>query len=166
MTTLYFLSVTLHVLAALFWLGGMFFLGVVGAPVLRKVEPPELRARLFEQLGRQFRGAGWAAVGVLVITGTLNLHFRGWLGPAITGDAMFWGSPYGRALAWKLVAVVVMIAISAAHDFVNGPAAGRVRPGTPEALALRRRASWMARANALVGVALVAVAVRLARGGW
>ena len=41
--TLYNLVVTLHVLAALFWLGGMFFLALVGAPVLRAVEPPELR---------------------------------------------------------------------------------------------------------------------------
>jgi len=165
MTTLYYLSVTLHVLAALFWLGGMFFLGMVGAPVLRAVDPPELRAQLFEQLGRRFRGAGWGAVGVLVATGLLNLHFRGWLGPALAGDAAYWGSPYGHALAWKLVAVVTMLAISAVHDFVNGPAAGRVRAGTPEALVLRRRAAWLARINALVGVALVAVAVRLARGG-
>ena len=48
----YLVNVTIHVFAALFWLGGMFFLALVGAPVLRKVEPPELRARLFQQLGR------------------------------------------------------------------------------------------------------------------
>src|SRR5690554_4486628 len=49
--SLYHLNVTLHVLAALLWLGGMFFLAVVGAPVLRKVEPAALRARLFQELG-------------------------------------------------------------------------------------------------------------------
>jgi hypothetical protein len=38
-------------------------------------------------------------------------------------------------------------------------------PGSPEALAARRRAAWLARINAGLGVVLVVVAVRLARGG-
>ena len=37
MQELYYLSVTLHLLAALSWLGGIFFLALVGAPVLRAV---------------------------------------------------------------------------------------------------------------------------------
>ena len=45
--SLYFINVTIHVFAALLWLGGMFFLAAVGAPVLRRVEPPALRAELF-----------------------------------------------------------------------------------------------------------------------
>jgi uncharacterized membrane protein len=57
---LYYLNVTVHVLAAFLWLGGMFFLGAVGAPVLRRLEPPELRARIFRELGQQFRSVGWA----------------------------------------------------------------------------------------------------------
>ena len=40
---LYYASVSVHVLAAMLWLGGMFSLAVVGAPVLRRVEPPALR---------------------------------------------------------------------------------------------------------------------------
>ena len=41
--SLHHLSVPLHVLAALLWLGGMFFLAALGAPVLRRVEPPAAR---------------------------------------------------------------------------------------------------------------------------
>jgi uncharacterized membrane protein len=37
MPALYYVNVTIHVLAAMLWLGGMFFLGVVGAPVLRAI---------------------------------------------------------------------------------------------------------------------------------
>ena len=62
-----------------------------------------------------------------------------------------------------LAAVAVMIAASAVHDFSTGPRAGRVPAGSPEALRLRRQASLLARANALVGVGLVVAAVRLAR---
>jgi uncharacterized membrane protein len=163
-TGLYFANVTVHVLAALLWLGGMFFLGVVGAPVLRKVEPPALRAELFRLLGERFRVVGWGAIAVLVLTGLLNLHYRGLLGSALL-ETPFWASAYGRALAWKLSAVAAMIAVSALHDFVLGPAAGRARPGSPEAVSLRVGAAWLARVNALFGVIVVIAAVRLARGG-
>jgi copper resistance protein D len=162
--SLYHLNVTLHVLAAMLWLGGMLFLGVVGAPVLRRVEPPPLRAQLFQQLGLAFRRVGWISIGVLLVTGVLNLHFRGMLnGRLLTAD--YWQTRYGISLGVKLACVVVMLTLSAIHDFVHGPAAGRHRPGSPEAQRHRRQAAWMARANALVGIVLVFAAVRLARGG-
>jgi copper resistance protein D len=163
--TAYHINVTLHVFAALLWLGGMFFLAAVGAPVLRKVEPAALRAQLFRQLGEQFRTVGWVAIAVLLVTGVLNLHFHGLLRGEILTNPEFWGSPYGTALAWKLATVAIMVTISAVHDFVHGPKAGRLTPGSPAALRMRGRAAWMARVNALVGVVLVIAAVRLARGG-
>lgn len=162
---MYYLSVTLHVLAALLWLGGMFFLGAVGAPVLRRVEPPALRAELFSRLGEQFRLVGWSAIAVLLVTGFVNLHYRGMLRAELWGSAAFWGTGIGKALAWKLVTVTIMISISAVHDFVHGPASVRLRPGSEEALRARRKAALLARVNALVGVVLVIAAVRLARGG-
>ncbi|MEX2610518.1 MAG: DUF4149 domain-containing protein [Gemmatimonadota bacterium] len=161
----YFLNVTIHMLAALFWLGGMFFLAVVGAPVLRTVEPPELRAELFRRLGTGFRTAGWVAIGVLVVTGTLNLWFRGFLSWDVLSSGAFWSTPWGTALAWKLVAVTLMLLFQGIHDFVHGPAASRVAPGTPAATRMRRRAALLARANAFLGLIVVIAAVRLARGG-
>lgn len=163
MSPIYYANVTLHVLAALLWLGGMFFLAVVGAPALRAVEPPELRQQLFQALGTRFRSAGWVAIAVLLITGFGNLHFRGWLTWSVLGDAAFWNTTVGRALAVKLVAVTYMVTASAVHDFIVGPAAGRARPGSPEARRLRRRSAWIARTEALVGLVLVIAAARLAR---
>jgi uncharacterized membrane protein len=163
--SLYHLNVTLHVLAALLWLGGMFFLAAVGAPVLRRVEPPALRAELFQQLGLQFRTVGWGAIAVLLVTGTFNLAFRGILSWEVLTNGAFWASPYGHALAWKLGAVAAMVVTSALHDFVYGPRATRAAAGGPEALRLRRRAAVLARANAVFGIVLVVAAVRLARGG-
>jgi uncharacterized membrane protein len=163
---LYWLSVTLHVLAALLWLGGMFFLGLVGAPALRAVEPPALRQRLFHDLGVRFRGVGWGAIAVLVVTGLANMHYRGWLRwSGVLDDPAFWRTGIGHALSGKLVAVAAMIVASAVHDFVLGPAAGRAPSGSDEAIRLRRRAALLARVNALLGVAIVVAAVRLARGG-
>jgi copper resistance protein D len=165
MRNLYLLNVTVHVLAALVWLGGMFFFALVGAPVLRRLEPAPLRARLFGELGRGFRTVGWGAIAVLVATGALNLVFTGVLRGGQAWNPAFWASPYGRALAWKLAAVAAMVAISAAHDFVLGPRATRLGPGSAAAVRARSRAAWLARVNAAVGVVLVYAAVRLARGG-
>lgn len=163
--SLYYLNVTIHVLAALLWLGGMFFLAAVGAPVLRTVEPPRLRAAIFEKLGVQFRRVGWVAIAVLLVTGVLNLRFRGLLSTAVLFDASFWGTPYGHALAWKLGSVVVMVVVSALHDFYFGPRSSGADPESPEAVRIRRTARLLARFNAIVGLVLVFAAVRLARGG-
>lgn len=162
-TTLYYANVTVHVLAALMWLGGMFFLAIVGAPALRAVEPPRLRQQLFQALGTRFRRAGWVAITILVATGIGNLYFRGWLHWSVLGSGAFWRTGTGTALAVKLVCVTLMILLSAVHDFILGPRAGRLQPGSPEALRLRRLSSLTARTEALVGLVLVVAAVRLAR---
>lgn len=165
MAALYWTAVTGHVLAALVWLGGTFFLALIGAPVLRRVEPPALRQALFQQLGRRFRAVGWALLATLVATGTLLLHERGllrWAG--VLGAPRFWRKTVGLALAAKLAAVAVMLVLSLVHDLVLGPAAGRAPAGSARAVRLRRGTAWLGRASALVGVALVAAAVRLARG--
>ena len=144
----------------------MFFLVVVGAPVLRRVEPPELRQHLFNALGVRVRGLSWCTIGVLVGTGMLNLRYRGWLAwDGALGTRAFWATATGHALAWKLGAAATMIGVSGMHDFVLGPRAGAAAPVSSEALALRTRAVWAARLNALAGVVLVIAAVRLARGG-
>lgn len=165
MSSLFFVSVTLHLLAAMLWLGGTFFLAIVGAPVLRSVEPASLRSELFRRMGVRFRAVGWIAIVVLIVTGLLNLGLRGMLDVETLSSASFWQGRYGRTLAWKLAIVASMISLAAVHDFVLGPRASRIAPGSPEAPAARRRAAWLARLNAGLGIALVAVAVRLAQGG-
>lgn len=161
----YYLNVTVHVLAALFWLGGMFFLALVGAPVLRRLEDARMRARLFAAVGRRFRKAGWWAIGVLVVTGTLNLHFKGILQAPVLGDLSFWATSYGTALAWKLAGVAGMIVVSAVHDLFLGPRASPGDGGGRPDEASRKWASWLARLNALLGIAVVVAAVYLARVG-
>ena len=166
MTFGYYASVTLHILAALLWLGGMFFLAVAGAPVLRTVEPPELRQRLFTTIGERFRLIGWIAIAILVITGAINLAYRGWLRwDDVLASRDFWRTTTGISLGIKLGAVAVMIVISAVHDFIHGPAAGRAVPGSAEATALRRRAATYARWNAMLGIVVVVAAVLLVRPG-
>jgi uncharacterized membrane protein len=166
MPSAYWISVTVHLLAAFVWLGGMFFLGLVGAPVLRAVEPENLRQRLFNALGSRFRVIGWVTIAILIATGLLNMQYRGLLQwDGVLAEPAFWRSAVGRALAGKLAAVVIMIVLSGVHDFILGPAASRASAGSAASRRLRRNAAVLGRLNALVGVALVIAAVRLARGG-
>jgi putative copper resistance protein D len=160
---MYPISVTIHVLAAMFWLGGMFFLAIVGAPALRGLDP-DLRRRLFKEIGERFRSTSWVVIGILLVTGVSNLHFRGLLRPALTGGSAFWLGPTGIMLLWKLALVGAMLAIASLHDFWLGPRAGTLRPGSREHDQLRRTVVWLGRANALVGVLLVYVATRIVRG--
>lgn len=166
MPTLYYISVTVHVLATMLWLGGMFFVGLIGAPVFRAIEPPALRQRVFHQLGLRFRRMAWWTIGALVVSGAVNLYYRGWLHwHGVWDSRQFWSTSVGQTLAVKLSIVALMVAISAIHDFILGPRAGSMTPGSPAALAFRQRAALLARANAILGVLLVAAAVRLVRGG-
>lgn len=133
-----------HVLAAMSWVGGMLFVALVLVPVTRRLEDPALRTRLIQALGRRFRTVGWIALGLLAATGLLNLWFR----PELLVTPRF---------HWKLGLVILALILAAFHDFVLGPRAGR-----PEAdPAARVRASWVARVNVLVALAIVLLGLAL-----
>lgn len=155
--------VALHLLAAVTWLGGIAFLALVGAPVLRRLEDAALRQRLFDVLGQRFRLVGWSAVALAVASGTALLWTRGWLAPALLTDAAFWRSRAGTTLAYKLAAVTLMLAVTAWHDFVDGPRASAAVAGTPAALALRARAMRLARVTGVLALLVLVAGVWLSR---
>jgi uncharacterized membrane protein len=134
----------LHLLATITWVGGMVFIALVLVPVARGLVDPALRSRLVQDAGRRFRAVGWIALAVLVATGLANL----WLRPYLVWTPRFQG---------KAGLVVLALALSVLHDFVLGPRAGR--PGADPAL--RRRASWVARVNLLVVLAVVFLGLAL-----
>ncbi len=158
------MSVWIHIAATLFWIGGMWFLALVGAPVLRRMEPPELRSDIFRTLGERFRSLGWVAIGLLVATGILNLSVRGLLSAELLGSGGFWQTRYGEALAWKLTGVAAMIAGSLVHDFYLGPLASRLEPGSRAQATAGQWAAWLARANAVIGLGVIYAATILVRG--
>ncbi len=134
----------LHLLAAVTWIGGMLFIALVLVPVTRRLTDPALRVRLIQESGRRFRAVGWAALALLVLTGLASLALR----PYLLATARF---------QWKLGLVALALGLSAVHDFVLGPWAGR--PGADPAL--RRQVSWLARANLLVVLVVVLLGLAL-----
>jgi putative copper export protein len=104
--------------------------------------------------------------GVLLVTGSFNLWMRG-IRLADFARREFWASPFGRALLLKLGVFAFVLAISAVHDFVVGPratAAIQRDPRSRDTERLRRQASWLGRANAVLALVLVAIGVILVRG--
>jgi len=70
------LPYTLHVLAALIWVGGMFFAWLVLRPATVAALEGPARLRLWVEVFRRFFGWVWAAVAVLAISGIGMLHLR------------------------------------------------------------------------------------------
>lgn len=162
--TLWLWAVTAHVVAAVVWIGGMFFIALA-APAIRRLTDDATRAALFDQLGRMFRNVGWICIAVLLATGIYQLRVRGWWGWDVWGSREFWSHPPGFTLALKLVLVAILIGVQAVHDFWAGPRAGRAEAGSSEARRLRKRAAWLARIGAMLALAVLYLAVRLVRGG-
>ena len=164
---MYQVSVLVHLLSAIVWVGGMLFLALVIVPVARKLHPAE-RGALVGAIGRRFRVVGWVCIALLIVTGLINTSYRGVTWESIASGQLLAGD-FGRLLTAKFGLVVVMIVLSAVHDFVIGPASTRALErkdsgGTHEAAVLRRRASWLGRLNALLALVVIALAVALVRG--
>jgi len=96
--------------------------------------------------GLRFRTVGWIALGVLVVTGLLNL----WMHPVLLSSPRF---------HWKLGLVILTLILSAFRDFVLGPRAGA--PGADPSA--RARASWIARINVLLVLVIVLLGLSLFR---
>lgn len=162
---LYVFSVWLHILAASVWLGGMVFFAAVIVPVMRNDALREKVGALVHELGVRFRTVGWTCLVLLLVTGLYNLHYRGLLDDLLTTS--FWGTSFGQILAIKLVLFGVVLTISGVHDFFIGPRATELLqkdPNDPRAQRMRKAASRFGRANLLLGLAVVALAVTLVRG--
>lgn len=165
MRGLYIASVWLHILAATIWVGGMLFLVLVVAPWLRGGGKAHAVAVLREA-GRRFRVVGWACFGVLLATGSFALWMRGVRLESFVTPGWL-GSTFGRVVLAKLGLFGVILVLSGLHDFCIGPRATAMLehdPRSEEARHLRRRAAWMGRLNAVLGLVIVLVAVLLVRG--
>lgn len=67
----------IHFLAALIWVGGMFFAYVVLRPAAVDVLEPPLRLKLWDNVFRRFFVWVWGAVAVLLGSGFYMIHMFG-----------------------------------------------------------------------------------------
>lgn len=163
---MYYLSVFIHILSAVFWIGGMLFTAVVLVPASRHELLKHKRGAFFSLIGRTFSRTSWILFLVLVVTGLTNLLTRGYTFGDLVSQA-FWQSEFGETLFIKLHLFGAVLIVSGIHDFYAGPKAARLMDEQPEAPVtgrMRKLSSWLGRINVLLGLGILYYAMKLLRG--
>jgi putative copper resistance protein D len=157
---MYSVLVVLHLLAAVSWIGGMIFLSLVLAPLVRsRKAAPEFMA-LFRSAALRFRPVVWIAIAVLLATGPMLLALRG---IPITSPASWPG-----IVTVKLTLVGLLLGLTVLHDLVLGPRVSRVS-SIPESRrttggqVVLKTARWLPRLLLLIALGVVIAAAMLAR---
>ncbi|MBI4949315.1 MAG: DUF4149 domain-containing protein [Deltaproteobacteria bacterium] len=148
----------LHIISAVFWIGGMLFLVAVVAPYLQTLTDPKEKSKIFQIVGTQFRKWGWVAIITLLVTGPVILYKLYGLPPSAIADPALHASAWGTTLVIKLALVVIIVISALVHDFWIGPQA-RNSPG------FSKIARLFGRVNLLIALLIVIFAVLLRAGG-
>ena len=106
MTRLHSVSLLLHLLALAMWLGGIAFFLIVFGPAVHDLKAG-LGLRLLNRGRITFELLSWTAIGLLVVTGILNLVLRS----QMTGAHL--GQYYLTILSVKLLLFVAMVFVAA-----------------------------------------------------
>jgi uncharacterized membrane protein len=157
---MYSTLVVLHILAAVTWIGGMIFLSLVLAPLVRgRKAAPEFMA-LFRSAALRFRPIVWVAIAVLLATGPMLLSLRG---VQVSSPTSWTG-----IVTVKLMLVALLLLLTLLHDLVFGPQVSRVSaiPNSQRTAGERvvfKTARWLPRLSLLIGLAVMIAATMLAR---
>jgi uncharacterized membrane protein len=117
---LYWSCISLHLLAAVLWLGHMFVWSLVVGPAMKRIEPPQT-AELLREYSLFMGGLGWPALAVLIVTGLYMLSWRGVSPSSLLSGAAF--SVAGGILVVKLAPVLFMILYQAVFGHGRAPSA-------------------------------------------
>lgn len=163
---MYYLSVFIHILSAIFWIGGMLFTVAVLVPASRHKLLANKKGAFFTLIGRKFSRISWVLFIILTITGITNLLARGY-DLADMATTTFWSSSFGQPLLIKLHLFGLVLVLSGIHDFYAGPKAADLMDSNPDdskTKAYRKVTSWIGRLNLLLGLAILYYAMQLLRG--
>ena len=163
---MYYLSVFIHILSAIFWIGGMLFTVAVLVPASRHSLLANNKGAFFTLIGRKFSRISWVLFVVLIGTGIINLLARGY-SLAELGSWTFWNNSFGSTLFTKLQLFGLVLILSGIHDFYAGPKAAKLmdqNPDSSETKTYRQVTSWIGRINLLLGLGILYYAIQLLRG--
>lgn len=76
MHRIYLLSVWVHIMAAVAWIGGTIFLVIVLVPAIRRPEFGGIGSALIRVTPLRFGWVGWMCFCIFVLTGIVNLTAR------------------------------------------------------------------------------------------
>lgn len=143
---------TVHILTATLWVGGMLFMVFVLSPYVRKLPNS---VELFQKVGRRFSIIGtFVGLPILFITGIGNMHSLG----ISFGDFFHRSSVYASTLHDKVHLFIITLILALIHDFYFGP-----RSHLNEKF--RKMTRLIGVINLLIGIFIVYMAAKLRFGG-
>lgn len=156
----YILSVFFHIVAACLWLGGMLFLILAFIPGIRK--HPD-KVNLIATVSLKFRVVGLVALVILLITGVVQLEYRGvqWNMEYFTTTSL------GRIAGFKILVFILILLISFIHDYYIGTKAieaWKNNSDDSKTINLRNLSRLLGRANFVLALIAVFLGVILIRG--
>ncbi len=157
MLPLWYLSVTVHILAAILWVGGQAFMILALMPALREPAHRAVARTMLVSSIHRYGRVSTVCLHLLALTGLFNLWFR-------TGFNL--QSPVTHAGLTKAMLWLVLLAISLYHDKVLGKRtveAWARDPGGAETLALRRKSMLLGRVGFLLAVLMVFLGMWIVR---
>ena len=100
----------IHITSAAIWVGGSLFIGVVFAPILKKMSMPvEERIQLMVQVGRRFNKLAMPGLFILIATGMYQAHL------VLQKTDILYETSYGHVLIIKMVLVAALLITYAVH---------------------------------------------------
>ena len=152
----YYISVWLHIIGAAFWIGGMLFLPLVLLPGIK--DHPDRKALLMAT-GLKFRFYGYIVLAMMLVTGLLNIYFRG----ISFSWKFFTETRYGTLVSFKILLFLTMIIISLFHDLLFGRQA--INEQMKNSLNLTLIARWTGRILLIISLILAYLGVLISRNG-
>lgn len=100
----------IHLVSAAIWVGGSLFLGVVLAPILKKMSMPlEERLQIMIKVGRRFNRIAVPSLIILMATGLYSSH------QLLSNPNILLATSYGTYLVIKIILVIALIITFAVH---------------------------------------------------
>ncbi len=153
----YFISVFVHILSAVVWLGAV----VMSVSVLRRAG--SLDGTEYLEYLRNFRWINRTALFSLTVTGLYNLFARGYTWFDLV-DPVFWNGYFGETLMIKLIVFSTVLTSAISMDMAIGNVLIRSESVGKGAELCRRRFSMGLTFNLIGGVLILFCAIMLVRG--
>jgi len=145
---------TVHILVAAFWIGGMLFMVLALSPYVRKL-PEEVSVKAYQEVGKRY--SFWGTViglPVLFLTGLYNMKTMG----VSLSDMFHFANPYAATLHHKIHLFGLTVILAVVHDFFVGPRSHLSKK-------YKVAARIIGVINLILGISIIYLAAKLRMGG-
>jgi len=144
-------SVWLHLLGVVAWIGGLMYQAHVLGPAARRDD-----AASIVELLRRARRVTWVAIALVVLTGLYNVTLLGPLDRVLQSGAAL-------LLALKFMLVLAAVAIAGQRDFAQVPRLARAVAAGDDPHAALSAIAWMDRIVLLLAVVIIYLGLAVSR---